>query len=306
LSPDVCHAHPDPRIFIKECRSLAEFGHEVHLVTTNVDSETVGGVHIHGIKKPAKGTIHRFTATVRDVYREAKRIDADLYHFHDAELIPAGLLLKRMGKIVVYDVHEDVPRDIMLKKWMPRPLRLAVSKVFERFEAYAAEKFDGIVTATPKLNERFEKINPMSVNIINYPQLSECHFTGAGDRRDSRTVCCVGYITQIRGVYEMVEAIGLTESTLLLGGTFSYESEYEQARRSAGWERVRHMGWLKREQVIETLSQAAAGLVVLHPTDTFIESLPVTMFKYMSAGIPVIASDFPLWRAIIEKSQCGI
>ncbi|WP_167859292.1 glycosyltransferase [Paenibacillus cymbidii] len=300
------HHYPDPRIFFKQCRSLAAFGHEVHLVTTGAEDGERDGVRVHGVAAAKGGRLSRFTGTMRRVYREAIRIDADAYHFHDPELIPVGLLLKRRGKAVLYDVHEDVPRDIMLKKWIPRPIRGLVSAGVARLEAFAARRFDAIVTATPKINERFQTYNPRSVNLNNFPLLEELKFTGEfSDKRDD-TICYVGYITEIRGIFQMVEAVGKAEARLLLGGKFSYPEERRRAGELPGWERVEYIGWLGRDEVARTLSAASAGLVVLHPTDTFVESLPVKLFEYMAAGIPVIASHFPLWKQIVEGSDCGI
>lgn len=300
------HRHPDPRIFFKQCRSLAAFGHEVHLVTAGAEDDMRDGVRVHGVAAAKGGRLSRFTGTMRRVYREAIRIDADAYHFHDPELIPVGLLLKRRGKAVLYDVHEDVPRDIMLKKWIPRPIRGVVASGVARLEAFAARRFDAIVTATPKINERFQAYNPRSVNINNYPLLEELSFTGESSDKRGDTICYIGYITEIRGIFHMVEAVGKAEARLLLGGKFSYPEERRRAGELPGWERVEFIGWLGRDEVARTLSEASAGLVVLHPTDTFVESLPVKLFEYMAAGIPVIASHFPLWKQIVEGSDSGI
>ena len=72
------------------------------------------------------------------------------------------------------------------------------------------------------------------------------------------------------------------------------------------WEKIDALGYLDRKAVRDVLARSMAGLVTLHPIVNYIDALPVKMFEYMVAGIPVIASNFPLWREIIEGNKCGL
>src|SRR5438445_4359891 len=99
-APRVAHltaVHPadDVRIFAKECRSLAAAGYAVDLVAPGDIGGVLDGVRLHGVPVPRGGRLGRMTRTVRDVYRAARRLDADLYHVHDPELLPVALLLRR-------------------------------------------------------------------------------------------------------------------------------------------------------------------------------------------------------------------
>ena len=121
-------------------------------------------------------------------------------------------------------------------------------------------------------------------------------------------VCYVGGIGTIRGVRELIRACEVLRSParLNLAGRFSEPRVEVEVKLYPGWERVNELGFLDRFGVREVLSRSVAGVVTLHPTINYLDSLPVKMFEYMSSGIPVIASHFPLWRAIIEGNQCGL
>jgi glycosyltransferase involved in cell wall biosynthesis len=300
------HLPTDTRIFIKECQSTVDEGYETHLVAPDAPNKAVRGINLHNVKKNKGDRFSRMTKTVLSVYQKAKEINADIYHFHDPELIPIGFLLKLKGKIVIYDVHEDVPRQILSKHWIPRPLRKLVSWCFEKLENYAAKRFDGVITATPFINNRFKSLNHFSVNVNNYPILRELHLPNIEWSNKERSVCYVGGITRIRGFFEMVEAIGLTDSKLLLCGGFSKESERIKVSQMDGWSNVNELGFLNRVQVAEIFSKSIAGLVLFHPKPNHVDAQPNKMFEYMSSGIPVIASNFPLWKEIIEGNQCGL
>lgn len=299
------HPHFDTRIFYKECCSLATQGYEVHLVAPNAPQISEAGVQIHSVPCTSNRLVRIFK-TSKEVYSKAVAIDANLYHFHDPELVFVGVLLKLRGKKVIYDVHEDVPRQILSKYWIKKPLRKIISWLFEIIENWAAHRYDGIVTATPYINKRFLTLGCKTVNINNYPSINELHTTDRDWSQKEQSVCYVGGIFETRGVFQMIDAIHHTNTNLILAGTFSPLSLRKNAMNMPGWKHVIEMGQADRQTVKNIMSRSRAGLVVLHPIPNYIVSLPIKMFEYMSAGIPVICSNFPLWKEIIEKNQCGI
>ncbi|MFD0680808.1 MULTISPECIES: glycosyltransferase family 4 protein [unclassified Paenibacillus] len=299
------HQPYDIRIFHKECKTLAKYGYQVIYIVPAEKDESIDAVYIKALKKPNKRW-ERFTITYMRLLIAALKEKAIIYHFHDPELIPLGLLLKMFGKRVIYDVHEDMPRDIQLKEWIPRPFRKIVACLFEKFENFSAKRFDTVVAATPVICNRFSLQGCEAVNINNYPINGELHSPGVRWESKESSVCYVGGINGIRGLFNMIEAAELADVMLILGGEYFYEDERLKAMGMSGWNKVVELGHLNRKEVADTLNRSMAGLVVLNPIKSFIDSLPIKLFEYMSAGIPVIASDFPIWKEIITDSQCGI
>ncbi|MFM1651930.1 glycosyltransferase family 4 protein [Brevibacillus sp. B_LB10_24] len=302
------HMPHDTRILLKECQTLAQAGNEVVFVVPHDRDEQVDKVRIRAVPKPANRLI-RMTKTIWSVWRAAWQEQADVYHFHDPELIPVGCLLKLRGKLVVYDVHEDVPGQIMKKDWIPRWLRAAVAKGAAAAESIGACFFDGIIAATPAIAKRFP--NRKTVVVQNFPIANELlDHRAQSYRQRQNAVAYVGVISLIRGVREVMEALALLPETsdvrLLLAGSFSPPELEAEFRQMPGWKRVDYVGWQSREGVKELLAKVRAGLVTFHPVPNSIHSQPNKLFEYMSAGIPVIASDFPLWQEIIGERACGL
>jgi glycosyltransferase involved in cell wall biosynthesis len=302
------HPRYDTRIFNKECRSLARNGYEVSLVVADgKGDEKQDGVFIFDVGRD-KSRMQRMVFTTKRVFQKAITLNADLYHIHDPELIPAGLRLKRKNKIVIFDSHEDVPLQILSKPYLSPLLRKCASNIMKIYELAVLPKFSALVTATPAIRDKFNEINSDVVDINNYPLIDELITINSDRDLKKKQVCFIGGMTKIRGISELVKAIALTKSgaRLVLGGTFS-ESSFEQEVKSiAGWDLVDSQGFLERNEVKDLLANCMAGLVTFHPSPNHLNAQPNKMFEYMSAGIPVIASHFHLWKDIVEKNNCGI
>jgi hypothetical protein len=120
-------------------------------------------------------------------------------------------------------------------------------------------------------------------------------------------VCYVGGIFLTRGAFSMVRALThLPGVRLLLCGRFEDAATETALRAEPGWAQVDYLGVLGREGVREVMARSRAGLVTLLPLPSYLDSLPIKMFEYMSASLPVIASDFPLWRDIVQRHACGL
>lgn len=306
------HSALDNRIYHKECLSLAEAGFVVTIIGPHAEDVVTNDVRIKGIPAESR-RLARATRSAWRIYVEALRQDGDIYHFHDPELIPVGLLLRAHGKKVVYDIHEDLPRDILCKHYLPVWSRRSVSWIAERVETMTCGCFSALVPVTPSIADRFRSLHKRTVVVLNYPRTTEFIATNADAPWTSRepAVAYVGGVTIHRGVREMVIAMSLLPKTLsatleIAGNKVPDHDNPEEITGHSGWQRVRHHGTLDRPGVVRLLGQVRAGLVVIHPTLAFLESMPIKMFEYMAAGIPVIASDFPLWHRVLDDIGCGI
>jgi len=302
------HQRYDTRIFIKMCSSLAKVdNYKVSLVVADGKGDEVkNGVNIVDVGAKSGGRLSRMTKTVKKVYQKALELDSDIYHLHDPELIPIGLKLKKLGKKVIFDAHEDLPKQLVGKPYLNKPLLTILSKVMALYENYACKKFDFIVTATPFIKDKFLNINPNSIDINNFPILGElANETPWSEKKNE--VCYVGSIAKIRGIKEIVKAIGMTKSTRLnLAGAFSEKDVEIEVKSYLGWSSVNELGFLNRDEIAQVLKSSKAGLVTLHPIINYMDALPVKMFEYMAAGLPVISSNIPLWKEIVEGNKCGI
>ncbi len=310
----VCHittVHPsfDKRIFHKECKTLAKAGYDVILIAQHEKDEVVDKIKIIALPKPKNG-FERILFSSQKAYKLALKQKVDIYHFHDPEFLPWAIKLKKKtGTKIIYDVHEDYPEQILSKHWIPKFLKKIISRVFNFYEKKAAQNFDLIITATPDIKKNFGEMN--ADDIKNYPIILDSKFFGdstAPKVKNYYNLIYVGGLERVRGIKEIIQSLKFINPKynvkLKLAGNFPDKNFKNEVKKLKEWSRVEFLGWIPFEKMIETVSDI--GLVCLHPLKRFLTSLPVKMFEYMAAGIPIIASNFPLWKEIVEKNGCGI
>lgn len=302
------HPRIDTRIFYKMCRSLTAHGHQVTLIVADGKGDAVcDGVSIVDVGA-SRSRFDRIRHAPGRVYARAITLDSELYHLHDPELMPIGLKLKQRGRRVIFDSHEDVPAQMLSKHYLNKPLAWILSKVIAAYEAKACAKFDGVITAIPFVRDKFMRINPSTIDINNFPMHGEFDDVIPWANRTAE-ICYVGTITRMRGIFQMVRAmekVSHNKIRLNLCGHFG-ETDIKQACTAMpGWNRVSERGFIDRNGVRDVLAHSMAGLVIFFPEANHIRAQPNKMFEYMSAGLPVIASDFPLWREIVVGNRCGL
>lgn len=300
------HRWDDIRIFRRQCRSLARHGYEVNLIAVGEERRYEDGVTV--IPLPGVPRVRRLLTAVPRGLWLCWRHRADLYHLHDPELIPLIPLLRLRGARVVYDAHEDLPVQVREKTYLPWPVRAVLPGVASLLCRFADRVGHHIVAATPAIARRFAA--GTTTILHNYPEpLPEADGGEDYDAREDIAIY-VGGITAQRGAAQMVDA--MAQSTLgrswrlVLLGPEPPATLLADLRSRTNWDGLDYRGRVPANQARQVMGTAKIGMVLFLPIAAHTEALPSKIFEYMAAGLPIIASDFPLWRSIIEEAGCGL
>lgn len=265
----------------------------------------VDGVQVVDAGRRSGRRLGRAISGAARVFQAARRLRADIYHIHDPELIPWALLLRAAGAKVVYDAHEHVPEDILAKHYLPPLLVKPLSRVLGAFEMGAARRMSAVVAATPHIAERFRGSCAAVEGVYNFPLADELAPTAPWESRD-RQACYIGGVSVNRGIREIARAAELCRSKIVVAGPLWDGLDTRQAGEMPGWQRVHYMGQIPRGRVAEVMARSRVGVVTFLPIESHCNALPNKLFEYMSAGIPVVASNFLLWREIVDETGSGL
>ncbi len=313
----VCHltsVHPidDVRIFVKECTSIAANGYDVTLIACGETAfeDIESGVKRISLNIPVKNRLQRIIKRPKEIYKKALQVNADIYHFHDPELLPIGLKLRKRGKKVIFDSHEFYGEQIREKQYIPGILRNVVANIFMKYEAYVCKRIDAVVqVCTLNGKDYFENRAIRSIFITNFPVLDKSHSKQKMiPFEKKKTVAYIGSLSYNRGITHLIAAAAKAEVKLILAGVFTPKNYQKELMLLPEYSFVDYRGFINKNEIPGVLNECFAGISTLLSIGQYpkIDILPTKVYEYMLLGIPVIISDTTYAKKMIDKYKFGV
>lgn len=313
----VCHistAHIlyDPRVLYRECSSLVNAGFEVSLVIQADSNQTINGVKIVSLKKTSNRFFRIFFLTWVAFFK-ALKTKSEIYHFHDPELVFHGLLLKLLGKKVVFDVHENIHLQIKDKEWLP--LNKVIANLYLVFDYVASKSFTLILAEKSYVNH-YKKFTSNYIVVYNYPDVNFFN-EYINEQRSSLTqnqIFYSGGVFHNRGIDVIIKALNILHQKNIpfyfhcIG---KYTNEYleeisNMPEYAAIKDYIKFYGYLPINQGYTIAKNCKVGLAILRPIGNYLQSYSTKNFEYMAIGLPTITSNFKLYTDIYDNYKCGI
>ena len=314
----VCHItcrHPwnDARIYQRACIGLVQEGLEIHLIATFPGIEPVeSGVKHHWLKQ-RHGWRMRLLSS-KEAYKLALNINADIFHFHDPDLLPWMVLLSLRGKKVIYDVHENYTERILSLRF-PGWINRQLAKVWSILELFCMTKYSGIITTTKSMQNLFSGINIPKVVVSNTPYLAAFVDANLEVVKEPFTIYTSGIHSDKRNCMQTIEALPyilkkIPEARLIFAGTYfpdDFENRLNLKAKELGVEmQVKTEGKYSYKDNFSRMAKMEVGCVFYEDNVNNRVTIPNRLFEYMCAGVAVIGESFFEVKKVIEDSQCGV
>ncbi|HEY8937750.1 MAG TPA: glycosyltransferase family 4 protein [Cyclobacteriaceae bacterium] len=300
------HSPFDTRIFLKEAVSLSREGFNVSIIVPNKSDDERDDIKIIAVPLVSKGW-QKLVVTPWRIFIKARKQSKDsIFHIHDSDILIVGVLLKILGRRVIYDAHEDTPLQISYQHWLPTVVKIPYRWFYYVLEKICGIIFNKIIVAEPVIAKYFPVRK--TTLIRNFPMADAFKRESVKPYKDraSRLVS-VGTLTKVRGLYEMLEGADRAKKTVdfefVLGGKFA-PAELEQKTKATY--SFTFLSWISHRELVDLLFDSRIGIIIPHPIERYKTNYPVKLFEFMAAGIPVIASKAGESALFVNEAQCGI
>lgn len=313
------HRYDDSRIVYKECCALKEyFDCDICYVTSNRNGDTdlrqIDGISIKIIPLTKKRFVRLFDY-IKAVKEFCEKDPPEICHIHEFVLWPLVRPLKKKNIKVFLDMHENDIFDkteIIEEKFGKLPAELALF-LLKKYEKYCVRKADGVISVTPQIIKRVSAYKVPVELIANFPKTSESEAEKTFEeiQENINVICFAGGVSELWGISTLVEALGKCPGTSLLMAGRADENYIEALEENAMWDSVSYFGVISHSDVIEKIyKKAGIGMALLCSKDSWIGTEGTLgntkIFEFMQAGLPVIGTDFSIWKEILLENNCGI
>jgi glycosyltransferase involved in cell wall biosynthesis len=206
-------------------------------------------------------------------------------------------------------MHENFAQQVKNKKWIPFFIRYFLSFIIKLLERVVLINFH-VILAEKSYAKHYLWINNKKV-IQNFPILNQLNALIDVKKRNTFTVGYMGDVTFDRGIPVIAEAVaqlrlqGVPAEFVCIGAVHddALDSPPFQKGLSQGW--LHATGRLQPEEAWSLMATCHVGAALLRPIGNYVESYPTKMFEYMAMGLPVLVSNFSLYREIVDEYHCG-
>lgn len=301
----------DTRVFYKECISLKKYGYDVCILGQNTEHTFKSGIEIKGVESTGHGFFYRNFILPKVMFKEALKTNADIFHFHDPGLLRFNKRFKKEGKKIIFDSFEDHPTLLFEKKKIPLIVIKLLSKLYAIYEKKQCKNVDGIICC---YHWTFDRLKTSCTNIqlvFNFPIIDNNNLSPHNFNNNSEiSLCYTGLISPIWNIENIIKVLPKVNVKLYLAGNSS-EKYIKQLQNQSGWSNVNYFGLLPKnklkDKIFDNVDVGIAILGYIPLCKGTIGNLSNNkMFEYMMAGLPIICTDFVLWKEIVEKNRCGI
>ncbi len=310
------HPPNDDRIFYKEARSFTKICDDVWIISPHSSDITYKKEEVNFLSIPtySRNWFGRFR-TIRELYKVALSLDADVYHCHEPEsLLVATKLKKALGCKIVFDSHEMY--SATLAQMFPKYLHNQIMYAYKLFERAKINQCDFVIGATCSITDYLKKIvgSKRTETILNCT--SPDIFGEVRERKwDEETIICHdGNLTFSRGLKTMVKAVKIVKKKYpvkfkIVGDVFGPEKDWLESYMKTNHmeDIITRTGWLDYRDVGPAISECHIGLLALEKLPNHIIAAPNKIFNYMYFGMPFVTPDYCIdIKKLIEEEKCGV
>lgn len=303
------YSRRDSLMFYRQGAGMVSAGHKVSMIVCDdKENEVINGIHIYSTQFKPKNRLERFIKTKNIVLKLADKIDADIYQISDPEHISMVSHFKKKGKSVIFNMREYYPNMLMSKSYIPISLRKMVSNLYKKMMRRYFPKYGAIFTVTPSitniLKEEFGLRNVYTLS--NFPIPNENYSLSKEDYMSRKDVAIyVGTVYTASRQNIFLDALQQNPQVhYLIAGRF-YEG-YDKIQNHPLWGKVEFINGFKREEMASFFARATFSNTLRDFGGRDGSLGVIKIFESMEAALPVIFSDVPSYRNIVEKYHCGV